>query len=174
MTARRSKIVVESLTLKGTPYIWGAKGEQMINPMFLAWFKAGGTGEHPPHKMSSPGSFALDCSGAVGLAILRAGGVNRLWDWNTDDYWNRLPEVLVPLPGDVALYGGSSPTDVSHIEMVVSVCEGVFIVGGSSGGDQTTTTLQDAERRRASYKVKEHHSYRPDFRGFRSINPLLG
>lgn len=174
MVARRSKVVVESLTLKGTPYIWGAKGEQMINPEFLLWHRRGATGEHPPHKMSSPGGFAVDCSGAVGLALSRGGAHGHIWDWSTDDYWNKLPAIETPSPGDVALYGGTAPTDVSHIEMVICFVDGNWVVGGASGGDQTTTTLADATRRRAGYKVKESHLYRPDFRGFRSIVPLLG
>lgn len=174
MTIKRSRLVAESLNLKGAPYIWGAKGEQMLNPAFLTWLRTK-VGQEPPQRIASPGAFALDCSGAVGMALARAGGgSSRLWMWNTDAYWNNLPPVEVPSPGDVALYGGKAIDDVSHIEMVITSVDGVIVVAGSSGGDQTTTTLQVAERQHAHYKVKPSHLFRPDFRGFRSIVPLLG
>lgn len=173
MPIARSRLITESLNLRGTLYIWGAKGEQMLNPEYLAWARSGSRGVAPSRSMPSPGGFALDCSGAFGYALVKARGKNLLWTHNTDSYWNELPSVVMPEPGDAALYGGHAADDVSHIEMVIAVLGDKIVVGGSSGGDQRTVTLADAERAGARYKVKESHLYRPDFRGFRSVAPLL-
>jgi len=175
MLLLRARIVAESLNLKGTPYLWGAKGGQRLTADYLAWAKGpdnigwrpewAGSGK-PSQWEPSPGGFALDCSGAFGEAIKRAGGPN-LDAWHTGRYWQDLPPIGSPLPGDAALY-------IGHIEMVIGTVDGLVVVGGSSGGDSKTTTLEIASNRRAMYKVKQTHLYRPDFRGFRSIVPFLG
>ncbi len=162
MTVSRAKLVKESLSLVGVPYLWWAKGDMMKEQR----------GDNIV-LIPTP-TFASDCSGAVGLALKAAGGPDVRWSYNTDSYWNLLPRIDFPSPGDVALYGGESPTDVSHIEMVIALVEGMVVVGGSSGGDSKTTTLDVARTRRACYKVKHTHLCRTDFRGFRSMAPLLG
>lgn len=173
MPITRARLVSESLNLKGTPYIWGGKGEQMLNPEFLLWLRTGSKGSQPQRSIPSPGGFALDCSGAVGYAFAKCGNASLLWVYNTDNYWNSLTPVELPEPGDVALYGGTKADDVDHIEMVISVTPDSIVVGGSSGGDSRTLSLDEANRRRAAYKVKASHLYRPDFRGFRSVESLL-
>lgn len=152
----RAELVTASLNLRGVPYLWGAKG--------LVFY----TGQPTP-------AFALDCSGAVTYAIKQVAGVDLTRTHNTDKLWNELPSIEVPQLGDIALYGGNRPDDVSHVEMIVAIDPDskLYVVGGASGGTPQTLTLDIAKAARAMYKVKKSHLYRTDFRGFRSVAPLL-
>lgn len=140
---------------RGVPYLWGAKGQKFY------------TGDPTP-------AYALDCSGAATVCLKDVGAPNLTATHNTDKLWQELAPVEVPLPGDLAFYGGRSPTDVEHVEMVVAVVGPASIVTcGASGGGSRTTTLELAQKTRAMVKSHHTHLYRPDFRGFRSVAALL-
>lgn len=116
----------------------------------------------------------LDCSGLVTHVLYALGGPDLRFSHNTDTIWNMWPETFSPRPGDVALYGGSRPDDVSHVEVIVSVDHGIVQMIGASGGDSTTTSREAARalKRPARVQEKSTHLYRKDFRGFRQ-NPHL-
>jgi cell wall-associated NlpC family hydrolase len=168
MPASREVVLVESLGLVGTPYLWGAKGD-IIGTKDGYGFT--------PKDPESGRAFALDCSGGYTYALKRAGGRDIRRTHNTDVLWKELPAIEVPQPGDLALYAGQNPTsedDMEHVMMVVAKVGNLFVVAGPSGGGSSTVSYQIAATRRACYKIKETHLYRTGFRGFRSIAPHLG
>lgn len=144
---RRAVFVCRVLEQKGSPYLWGGRGQ----------YVDGGTAR------------CFDCSGLVVWALYNMGGPDLRWGVNTDVLWNGLPAVDVPQFGDLVFYGGSAANDVSHVEVWL----GDGAVVGASGGDRTTTSVEEARRRGACVKVKANYLERKDFRGFRSVDPLL-
>lgn len=164
--SRRALQVKFGLELLGLPYLWWAKGDQFGLQLDGRFTKA-----PVPTDQFYPRGFAYDCSGFYGTTVLRAGGPDLLWGWNTDAYWNRLTPVReeVAEPGDAVLYGGKRDDDVDHIMMVLARIRetGELIVIGASGGDRSTTSLQRAREQKAKVKVYTTHLYRPDFRGIR-------
>jgi hypothetical protein len=120
----------------------------------------------------------VDCSGLVALALYESsqGFVDHLKDWWADRYWTELPPVVVPLPGDLAFYGGSG-NDVDHVTVLVTPekTPGLWggLVFGANGGGPHVVTLERALELGAVVGPKYPAQYRPDFRGWRSLSPHL-
>lgn len=164
----RNEVVASALNLVGAPYLWGAKGDIRATiraNQVIGW-------EHVPRDPLNGRAFALDCSGAFLLPFTKLGALDRRRQWNTDLIWSELAPTNDPLPGDAALYGPSD-TDMDHVMMVIARVGDLYVVAGASGGNSRTTTYEIASARRACFKVKASHLYRPGFRGFRSAVPLL-
>ncbi len=154
---RLPRVLQLSLEQVGALYRWGGKGSHLFEPR--------ASGGLVPHG----NVLVFDCSGLAAWADWAAGGPDRRASWNTDRFWNELPAAETPFPGCYALYGGSSPADVSHLMTVVAVLPtGHVMVVGASGGDSHTTTAQAALAANARVKVYPTHEYRKDFRGFRA------
>lgn len=142
----RGDFVYEALRLIGTRYHWG--------------------GKHP--------SVGLDCSGLVTYLVWKLCGKDLRATHNTDALWAELPEAFNPKPGDLALYGGEGPMDVEHVMVLVLMrSDGTWLCVGAAGGDSTVLTEVRALEKNAKVKPKRAHTYRPDFRGFRSLSPFL-
>ena len=124
---------------------------------------------HTPYIYGGRSPNGVDCWGIIALAWDLAGGTPGLFEWWTDVGWNKLEVVDKPEPGDLAFYGGSKPTDVSHV--MVTLWGGMLI--GASGGDSKVKTVVEAYRRAARVKIVEsaatYDGARGDFRGFRRL-----
>lgn len=127
---------------------------------------------HVPYKWGGKlPALGLDCSGLVTHALWKAGGPDWRQTYNTDKLWNELVEPQMLRPGDICLYGGTGPADVSHVMVWLMDPGGAAggIIVGACGGDSTTTSQTIALRQGARVKVHRSHLYRKDFRGFRSL-----
>lgn len=145
MKVLRADFVYEALRLIGTPYRWG--------------------GRHP--------DVGLDCSGLVTHLLFKLCGKDWRATHNTDAMWANLPEAVNPRPGDLAFYGGQGD-DVNHV-MILVLCRSDlnWLCVGACGGDSTTLTEVRALEKDAKVKPKRAHTYRNDFRGFRSLANFL-
>lgn len=147
MKPSRQSFVAEALSCLDVHYLWGGKDLR-----------------------------GLDCSGHVTWCLSVLGGEDLRADWNTDTMWNKLPAPLdgMPKPGDLALYGGKRPNDVSHVAVLVARRSvGAWVVVTAAGGDSTVTSLSIARQKGARVKMRLTHLYRDDFRGFRSMAQFL-
>ena len=110
---------------------------------------------------------ALDCSGLVTLGLYLASGLDLRQTHNTDMMWNHWEPIsgVQTRPGDVALYGGSRPDDVSHVMVLL---DGGSVIG-ASGGDSTSTSLRIAASQGAQVRRYSRADYRSDLRGFRRL-----
>jgi cell wall-associated NlpC family hydrolase len=78
--------------LVGKPVLWGAKGPD-----------------------------AVDCSGSVSVALVAIGGPDFRDTVNAQGYHDRTRPLRAdeaPLPGDLAFYGLTGPTDIEHVAVI--------------------------------------------------------
>lgn len=117
----RSALVDKMKSLVGTPYIWGGK---------------------TPEK-------GLDCSGAVNYVLESLGLVPSSFGSNTNanGLYHMAQPVAQPQPGDLAFFG--SPSNVTHVMMVM---DGGKLIGATGGGS-ATTSVAIANQQDAKVKV---------------------
>jgi cell wall-associated NlpC family hydrolase len=134
----------------GCLYVWRGKGDDIWTPSGLK-----------PHGW---GQRVFDCSGAIGQALLDAGGKDRRGTFSAQTYFDAFPEVASPdVFGALRCYG-TGPKTISHIAM--SLGHGLVIE--AAGGDSTTTT-PDVSRARPSARVRVGFDLRRDLVGARLL-----
>lgn len=143
MTTPRARFLALCVEQMGAPYVWGSKG------------------------LVAGSIRTFDCSGLVTWALLKVGGPDWRAFHNTDRLWAECVPTDTPRAGTLALYGPAG--DPNHV--MVHLGEGVVL--GASGGGSKTRSVGDAYAQGAAVKVKPHHTYRPDFLGWRELPFLL-
>jgi len=120
----RDALLREALDLEGTLYQWG-----------------GGR---------SAGDYGVDCSGLVILASKRAGVKLPPCPLATSNgWWQCLPRVSDPRPGDLALYGYAAENRAVHVELVLSFDGEDAETLGANGGDKDVLSPEVAKERGA-------------------------
>ena len=96
----------------------------------------------------SPSNYGVDCSGMV-ITCLKEAGVELPPEGGTSGvWWNVLPRVEVPQPGDVALFG--RPDKAVHVTLVEKALEGGDAMTiGANNGDRDVTSPEIAAARNA-------------------------
>jgi len=112
------------------------------------------------------GDYGVDCSGLVIVAARAAGVPLPPQGWTSTVWWQVLPHISDPSPGDLVFYGLGG---VAH--HVGFVDEGGLMLG-ANGGDQSVTTPAIAQARGAFVK-NAPVGYRPDLLGYASFDPAL-
>lgn len=118
----------------------------------------------------SPGSdYGVDCSGLIIAALRDANLPLPPCPLATSDgWWQCLPRIPDPLPGDLALYG--TPGRAVHVEVVKRFDGTDADTVGAEGGDRDVLTPAIAEQRNARVRDASTHA-RSNFLGF-CRNPL--
>lgn len=120
-----------------------------------------------PYIFGGKSRNGIDCSGLVTCSLFEIGGPDLRATHNTDKLWVELPQTIVPEPGDLAQYEG-------HVVILVRRrTDGPWVCIGANGGKSGTLTVPLADAAGAFVRLVPSHLYRPDFRGFRSIQPYL-
>jgi hypothetical protein len=119
----------------------------------------------------SPNDYGVDCSGMV-LTCLREAGVSPPPEGGTSYvWWDVLPRVEVPQPGDVALFG--RPERAVHVTLVEYPLEGGDAMTiGANGGDKDVNTPQIAESRNAFVSRKRAREWK-NFLGYCTFDPEI-
>jgi len=149
MKPTRAEFLKRALLFAGTPYVWGSRDA----------------------------AVGLDCSGLVAAALFETSLQSIDWrQWWTDRMWNDLEATPLPRPGDLVFYGGTG-TDVQHVTVLVAPegTEGLpnGLVVGACGGNSSCTTADAAKRIGACVMPKVSVRYRPDMRGYRTMDSVL-
>ena len=140
----RGDFIRAARTRLGTPYEWG-----------------GGHGSK---------WFGLDCSGLI-IVALRDAGLNLPPGTPTSGkWWESVPKVIEPQPGDLAFYGGADGV-AKHVVIVTAWDPDTHTASiiGANGGDKTVTTPEIAMAKDAKVREESTHLYRPGFLGFGSV-----
>ncbi len=153
MPTLRDRYIHWALAQLGRVTLWGAKGEGRLMP----------NGYLEP---------AFDCSGLVTCGYRHVGPVNWTQTHNTDRLWAELPEVLEPEPGDLAFYGGTSPTDVEHVAIVLAGGHVICASGATSKETSIKLAWDNPTHRVLVFNCVDYRRKR-DFRGYRRSTPLI-
>jgi hypothetical protein len=93
----------------------------------------------------------FDCSGLVIEGLRACGKVPRQFDTTADGLWHHFPRVQRPRHGCLVFWG---TTKATHVEVVLTVIDGIVYTIGASGGGSATKTKEDAIRANAFVKVR--------------------
>lgn len=121
----------------------------------------------------SPSDYGVDCSGLILRAMEAAGYPPKPAAGLTSTvWWQTLPRVAAPVPGDLAFYGADGVT-AHHVVMVTSYdpASGIATITGANGGDKSVTSPDVAAAKGAFVRSEPTHLYRPDFLGFATLDP---
>lgn len=124
----------------------------------------------------NPDDYGVDCSGLV-IDCARAAGIVGV-PQTAAQMLEKLPEVLTPSPGDIALYG--SALHASHARLVGeyfaaegrATWYGAEGDGGPIGGGPSVTTPAAALAARAWVRYGQDHRVRNGFLGFRTLGGI--